>query len=83
MTDIHDAGFVIDNPMPAGENWFEVTDPYVAYAATAIGPKRAMSKAEANLKRREARQKEERSPYLQVSLQHEKTYRKKLKEVFQ
>ena len=67
--------FVIDNPMPAGSNWFEVIDPYEDLIASAIGPKtKRLTPAQTNAKRREVRQAQKASPYLQVSLQHDKRY---------
>ena len=67
--------FVIDNPMPAGSNWFEVIDPYGNLIASPIGPKtKRLTPAQTNAKRREVRQAQKASPYLQVSLQHDKRY---------
>ncbi len=66
---------VIDNPIPAGANWFEVIDPYGDFVASPIGPKtKRLTPAQTNAKRREVRQAQKVSPYLQVSLQHDKRY---------
>ena len=67
--------FVIDNPMPAGSNWFEVIDPYEGLIASPIGPKtKRLTPAQTNAKRREVRQAQTASPSLQGSLQHDKRY---------
>ena len=66
---------VIDNPIPAGANWFEVIDPYGDFVASPIGPKtKRLTPAQTNAKRSEVRQAQKVSPYLQVSLQHDKRY---------
>ena len=66
---------VIDNPIPAGANWFEVIDPYGDFVASPIGPKtKRLTPAQTNANRREVRQALKVSPYLQVSLQHDKRY---------
>lgn len=73
---------VINNPMPAGANWFEVFDPYRDLIASPIGVQtKRLSAAETNAKRREARHAQKVSPYLQVSLQHDKRYTHALRSI--
>lgn len=73
---------MIDNFAAPGTQWYAVKDPYESELAQ--GPTLTRSRTtksdEAN-KRRRTRQKQKDSPYLQVSLQHNKTYQKKLKDI--
>lgn len=75
-------GFAIDTPEPPGTHWFEVTNPFANNVAKRVGPKRAMqTPAQKNAQRRESRRQAKASPYVQVSLQHDRDYQKKLKAI--
>lgn len=74
----HD-GFAIDNALPVGEHWFEVKNPFEDKIAKYKGLKRDMkTPAQKNAERREVRAAQKASPYVQVSLQHDRHYQKKL-----
>lgn len=71
--------FVIDNLAAPGTQWYAVKDPYEKDLATAPTLKRStVTTRERNEIRRKTRLEQKESPYLQVSLQHNKTYQKKL-----
>lgn len=74
--------FVIDNFAAPGTQWYAVKDPYESDLAKSptLTRSRTTKSDEAN-KRRQTRQTQKDSPYLQVSLQHNKTYQKKLKDI--
>ncbi len=81
----------IDNPIPAGDCWFEVYDPYAPMKATPPkATKKPLTDEEAlaltRRLRNEARQKERdasrASPYLQVKMMTDKSLQKKLKAIF-
>ena len=74
--------FVIDNFAPPGVQWYAVTDPYekdLAQKSRLI--RSTATRKERNEERRETHRVQKASPYLQVSLQHNKLYQKKLKEI--
>ncbi|HIT95474.1 MAG TPA: hypothetical protein IAC45_00115 [Candidatus Aphodousia faecavium] len=74
--------FVIDNFAAPGTQWYAVKDPYESDLAK--GPtltRSRITKSEESRKRRQTRQTQKDSHYLQVSLQHNKTYQKKLKDI--
>lgn len=74
----HD-GFSIDCPVPEGMQWFEVKNPFEHLFAPDHGQKRDMkTAAQKKALRRQARQKAQTSPYLQVALQFDRTYQKKM-----
>lgn len=77
-----DKDYVIDNFATPGTQWYAVKDPYEADLAKAPALTRSLlTKGDENRKRRQTRQTQKDSPYLQVSLQHNKTYQKKLKDI--
>lgn len=74
--------FVIDNFAPPGVQWYSVSDPYEKDLAEKSRLVRSTTtRQERNKERRETRLAQKASPYLQVSLQHNKLYQKKLKEI--
>ena len=74
--------FAIDNLAAPGTQWYAVKDPYEKDLATAPTLKRSTVTArERNEIRRKTRLEQKESPYLQVSLQHNKAYQKKLKAI--
>lgn len=74
--------FVIDNLAAPGTQWYAVKDPYEADLAEEPTLKRStLTRQERNKERRETRARQKDSPYLQVSLQHNKNYQKKLKAI--
>lgn len=77
-----DKDLVIDNFAAPGTQWYAVKDPYESDLAQDPKLTRShLTKTEASRARRQTRQKQKDSPYLQVSLQHNKTYQKKLKDI--
>lgn len=74
--------FVIDNLATPGTQWYAVKDPYESDLAPESRLKRStVTRQERNKERRMVRAQQKESPYLQVSLQHNKAYQKKLKEI--
>ena len=63
--------FVIDNLASPGTQWYAVKDPYESELAEQPRLKRSTV----------TREEQKESPYLQVSLQHNKAYQKKLKAI--
>lgn len=73
---------VIDNFASPGTQWYAVTDPYEKVLAPKPRLVRStVTREERNKERRLSRQTQKTSPYLQVSLQHNKLYQKKLKDI--
>lgn len=74
--------FVIDNFASPGTQWYAVVDPYEkALAQKPRLVRSTVTRQERNKERRLTRQAQKASPYLQVSLQHNKLYQKKLKDI--
>lgn len=74
--------FVIDNFASPGTQWYAVKDPYEKDLAEKPGLVRStVTRKERNQERRKTREEQKASPYLQVSLQHNKAYQKKLKAI--
>ncbi len=77
-----EADFVIDNLASPGTQWYAVKDPYESELAEQPRLKRStVTREERNKERRRVRAEQKESPYLQVSLQHNKVYQKKLKAI--
>ena len=77
-----DREFVIDNIASPGTQWYAVKDPFESDLADDPKLKRStVTRQERNKERREVRARQKDSPYIQVSLQHDKTYQKKLKAI--
>lgn len=77
-----EADFVIDNLASPGTQWYAVKDPYESELAEQPRLKRStVTREERNKERRRVRAEQKESPYLQVSLQHNKAYQKKLKAI--
>ena len=77
-----DSDYIIDNLAAPGTQWYAVKDPYASDLAAEPTLKRStITRNERNKERRETRAQQKASPYLQVSLQHNKTYQKKLKAI--
>ena len=81
----------IDNPIPAGDCWFEVYNPYEHLEAEPPKPlpvalseeeARALAKKKKAEQTRQARAAKRASPYLQNKFQTSKVLQKKLKAIF-